>query len=151
MTLATFDDYYDYYVPQIDKYPQRDDFMKVLEWVADKPGSISAFSDLALVIEPDKDPGSQEMMLRVLSIATILTGWKHQIADPFFKVKSSNGAFYDVGVQEQAVYDGKKSFVLEATGETIADFASRAYMYIRFKDFEPRPLPPVVVCTGPKL
>ncbi|MBY3432998.1 hypothetical protein HFN89_02240 [Rhizobium laguerreae] len=138
MTLTTYDDYYDFYVPKIDKYPQRDDFLKVLEWVADKPGQVSGFGELALVIDADKDPSGQEMVSRVLAVSVILTGWEQQIADPLLKVKSANGQLYEVGVQERDVYDGKKPLVLEATGETINDFKANAYMHVRFRAFEPR-------------
>ncbi|MDW9478620.1 hypothetical protein GOB57_07875 [Sinorhizobium meliloti] len=27
MTLATFNDYYEFYAPKVEKYPQRDDFI----------------------------------------------------------------------------------------------------------------------------
>lgn len=147
-SFTTYEEYYDYYVPKIDKYPQRDDFMKVLEWVADKPGSVLAFSELGRVIDPDVDP--KEMISRVLPVSVILTGWSHQIADPFFKVKSANGELYEVGLQEQDVYDGKKPFLLEATGETIENFAASAYMHIRFRDFEPMLAVAATPNAGPK-
>ncbi|MCS4090045.1 hypothetical protein [Rhizobium sp. BK176] len=148
-SFSTYEEYFDYYVPKIDDYPQRDDFMKVLEWVADKPGEVLLLSELGRVIDPDADP--KEMISRVLSVSVILTGWSHQIADPFFKVKSADGQLYEVGLQEQDVYDGKKPFALEATGETIEKFGEHAYMHIRFKDFEPKLSATVAVGGGPKL
>lgn len=149
MSFTTYEEYYDYYVSNLDKYPQRDDFMKVLEWVADKPGESLPFSELGRIIDPDVDP--KEMILRVLPVSVILTGWSHQIADPFFKVKSANGQLYEVGLQEQDVYDGKKPFLLEATGETIDNFAENASMHIRFKDFEPKLATTAAPSGGPKL
>jgi hypothetical protein len=151
MTLATFDDYYDFYAPKMEKYPQQEDFMKVLDWVADKPGNVSSFGDLALVIDPDKDPTSHEMMSRVMAITVILTGWEHQIADPFFRVKSSNGELYEVKTVEQAVLEGKKAYFLDETGETIENFPSRAYMHVRFKNFEPRVQPTLAAGSVPRL
>lgn len=148
-SFTTYEEYYEYYVPKIDKYPQRDDFMKVLEWVADKPGEALLLSELGRVIDPDIDP--KEMISRVLSVSVILTGWSHQIAAPFFKVKSANGQLYEVGLQDQDVYDGKKPFRLEATGETIEKFAENAYMHIRFKDFEPKLAATTTPSGGPKL
>ena len=151
MTLTTFEEYHDFYAPKMERYPQRDDFMRVLEWVADKPGQVSDFGDLALVIDPDKNPHSEEMMSRVMAIAFILTGWQHRIADPFFKVKSENGKLYEVGTVERAALDGEKPYVLNETGETIEDFPSRAYMHFRFKDFEPRRQPAATPSSGPSL
>jgi hypothetical protein len=145
-SFTTYEEYYEYYVPKIDKYPQRDDFMKVLDWAADKPGEAFLFSEIGHVIDPDGDP--KEMVSRVLPVTVILTGWSHQIADPFFKVRSANGQLYEVGLQEQDVYDGKKPFVLEATGETIEKFGEHAYMHIRFKDFEPKLDAKAVPATG---
>lgn len=138
MEFTTFEDYYEYYTSKIDSYPHRDDFMRVLEWSADKPKGEYAFSELAPVIDAGEGNPMDELMTRVLSVSVILAGWAHPIASPFFKVLSDNGEYYDVGLQEQAVYDGKKSFVLPQTGETIENFPSRAYMHLRFNDFEPR-------------
>jgi hypothetical protein len=66
-------------------------------------------------------------------------------------VKLAKGQLYEVGLQEQDIYDGKKPFVLEATGETIDNFAANAYMHIRFRDFEPKLAVTAAPNTGPKL
>lgn len=151
MTDNTYEFYYDFYAPKMESYPQRDDFMRVLEWVADKPGQVSNSGDLALVIDPDKNPHSEEMMWRVMAITVILTGWRHPIAAPFFKVKSENGELYEVDTVERAALDGEKPYVLNETGETIEDFPSRAYMHFRFKDFEPRRQPSAAPSSAPSL
>lgn len=151
MTLSTFDEYYDFYAPKMEKYPQRDDFMRVLEWAGDKPGHECDFGDLALVIDPDKNPHTEEMMSRVMAITVILTGWRHPIAAPFFKVKSENGELYEVGAVEKPILDGEKSYVLNETGETIENFPARAYMHLRFKDFEPRRQPATLPNSGPSI
>jgi hypothetical protein len=148
-SFTTYEEYYDYYVPAIDSFPQRDDFMKVLEWAADKPGEVLALSDLGRIFDPESEP--EKVISRVISVAIILTTWPEQIAESIFKIKSANGKFYDVGLQEQDIYDGKKSFVLDATGETIEDFGASAYVYIRFKDYEPKLAVTAPTNTSPKL
>ena len=67
----------------------------------------------------------------------ILTSWPEAIGDLFFEVRSADGSLYPVYKLPQEALDGHVPYVLEATGETIEDFPSSAYVRIRIADFVP--------------
>jgi hypothetical protein len=136
MSLPSFDQYYDNYVSKMSDIPIHNNFRKVLDWVKDKPGHITTISELASVISGEDNP-SNDAMRAAIGATGILTAWPEPLGEIFFEVRSEDGGSYPVDRVRQEAVDGTAPYVLEATGETIEDFPSRALVRIRIVDFEP--------------
>jgi hypothetical protein len=147
MDRLPFDHYYDFFEPKLDDIPIHNDFLKFLDWVADKPGVVLAPSDIASILTDGEKPG-QEAIKRAIGVATIMASWQVQLAHPFYRVKDASGTFHEVEMVDTDTMDGKKPYVIEATGEVIEDFPSNAYACFRVVDFEPRPAPVAAASAG---
>jgi hypothetical protein len=136
MERLPFDYYHDNYVSKMTDIPIHNNFRKVLDWVKDKPGQITCISELASVISGEDKPDN-DAVRAAMGAATILTAWPESLGAIFFEVMSEDGGLYSVDRVPQEAVDGTAPYVLEATGETIEDFPSRALVRIRIVDFEP--------------
>ncbi len=133
-----YDHYHDNYVSKMTDIPIHNNFRKVLDWVKDKPGHVTTISELASVVSGEDKP-DDDAMRAAMGAATILTAWPEPLGDIFFEVVSEDGGLYPVNRVPQEAVDGTAPYVLEATGETIEDFPSRALVRIRIVNFEPTP------------
>jgi hypothetical protein len=136
MELQSFEHYRDNYVSKLSDIPIHNNFRKVMDWVKDKPGHVTSVSELASVIS-GKDKPDNDAMRAAIGVAGILTTWPDPLGDIFFEVMAEDGSRYPVQRVPQEAVDGVAPYVLEATGETIEDFPSRALVRIRIVDFEP--------------
>jgi hypothetical protein len=146
MTTTTFEDLYDYFAPKMDGTPVHNDFMTVMDWLADRPGELLSFGDLAKILTGGNlDADALE---RVVPVSIVMTTWSRQVADVVFMVKDSGGRFHEVPEVDPAQLEGKRPFVIADTGEVIECFLENAYPHLRVRNFEPRATPALAI-KGP--
>lgn len=138
MDDRAFDFYADHYKARWSNVPQWKDVRKIMEWAADKPGRETGFVELARVCDENAAPRDEAVLSRVLAVLVILTTGPHPFANAFYEVKSGDGRLYPVSGVAKDVRDGLRPYLLEDTGEIIADFSRNAYPRFRFALFEPR-------------
>ena len=131
---ATFMDYYENFERFWGARGNWEDIRKGLELFAERPGGELSFSEIAQHIGGDSP---EDRAARTIPVITALTAGSNPIGRPFFKVLSADGNLYPAGLVDKDTREGRKPFVLEATGETVENFATRAYVYIRLEDFAP--------------
>lgn len=135
MAAMTFDQYYAHFERFWGSTPQWEDVKRVLDWVRDKPGAeMSVREVMELASSGGRSGGA-------LGVIAVLTSGSVQIAEPFFKVRSTDGRLHPVGQVGRDVWNGERPYVIEATGEIVEDFEGNAFPYIRFAEFDPSPDP----------
>lgn len=136
MERKSFDQYYDTYAPKMSDIPVHNDFLQILDWVKDKPGHETGIMEIATVLAGDRDPTTDDVF-RAVGVSVVLCSWPGAIGNIFFEVTSESGDAHPVEHVPQDALDGRAPYVLEATGEVIADLPSRLVPRIRIADFEP--------------
>lgn len=137
MEAMTFDQYYAHFEDFWGKIPQWDDVKAVLEWVRERPGAELSVGEVARIFAPEG--GGEGRALRVIAV---LTSGSVSIAEPFFKVRGTDGTLHAVGLVDREVWAGNRPYVIEQTGEIVERFDENAFPYIRFAEFEPSPPAP---------
>jgi hypothetical protein len=136
MMTKSFDHYYDHYTSHMSDIQLHNDFRKVLDWVKDKPGHVTSFSELASVISGQETPDDDANRTAV-GVTVMLTTWPEALGEICFEVVAEDGAIYPVTNLTQEMIEGEAPYVIRETGEVVEDFPSRAIPRIRIADFEP--------------
>ena len=147
--MRDFSEYRDYYAPKMENHPLGEDFLTLLEWVSDKPGEVIGYTDIAKAVtgREDLDTLDHETFSRILPLSVMLSTWSMPLANVFFVVKDAQGCYHDVDTVDQETTEGKRPYVIPATGETVEDFPSNAYPRFRLADFT---LPTPMAAPGPR-
>lgn len=133
-----FGHYLDRFAARWGSFPQWRDLKAVLDWVSEKPGAELGWGEIARIIGgSEASLHSEGMAERAITTVAILTGSPAAIAAPFFKVRAADGSLYPVEHVRREAREGLEPFLLEATGELIADFGANAFPYVRFAQFQP--------------
>ena len=132
----SFDQYYDAYATRMSDIPVHNDFRQILDWVKNKPGYETGIMEIATVLAGDGSPTTDDVR-RAVGVSVVLCSWPGAIGNIFFEVMTESGDAHPVENVPQDAMDGKAPYVLEATGEVIADLPARLVPRIRIADFQP--------------